>query len=184
MAIPHGGVPVGFEVAKALNLPFEIAFSKRIKHPANSDLSIGAVSVDDVVLDESTQFIPQNYVLHQVAVLQRQLKNQFEQFYEGNGQTSLSGKTVIVVDDVLRQTDELNACLQSIRKQGPAEIIIAVAVTTTKAAHLIHDNEHRLYYLFMELQPQSKACTYFPAIEEHETKRVLHYFREKSLAHQ
>jgi putative phosphoribosyl transferase len=80
LAVPQGGVPVGREIANALHLPFEIIFSKRIKDPANSDVSIGAVSLDEVVLQESTTYIPQSYIYHQITLIQKTLQSEFNKY--------------------------------------------------------------------------------------------------------
>jgi putative phosphoribosyl transferase len=173
LAIPRGGIPVGNQVAASLGIPFEIIFSKRIKHPAHSDQSIGAVSLDEVVLHE-TQFIPQNYVLHQVNLLQRTLQEQFHLYYGTNRiKKSIKNKTVILVDDVLRETDELMACLQTIGKEEPQKIVIASAVASIKAAHFVMEEGYDFHTLFTELNHHNKAFTYFPEIDDEETKGLF-----------
>lgn len=173
LAIPHGGIPVGYEVASALGIAFDIVFSKRIRHPANSDQSIGAVSMNEVVLHETTQFIPQHYVLNQIAQLQRMLQEQFHRYYGSKSKKSLRGKTVILIDDVLRDIDELQASLQTIRKEEPAKIILAAPVASIKVVYYLAEENYEFHYLFMELGHQTKAFTYFPEITEEESKLIF-----------
>lgn len=173
MAVPQGGVPVGFHLAKTLHLPFEIIFSKRIRHPAHSDISIGAVCMDEVVLQDSTQFIPQNYVSHQINLLKHQLQEDYHRYYGNEGTKNLSGKTVIIVDDVLRETDELEACIRTVLKQEPEQIIIAAAVVSGRAVYSLAESGHRVHYLFMDFLAHSKPDTYFPKLSEEETHAML-----------
>lgn len=172
VAVPHGGVPVGVEMAKALRLPLEISFSRRIKHPANSDLSIGAVSLDEVVLEEATQNIPQHYVLRQIELLKRSLQHQFEEYYNEREQTDFRGKSIILVDDVLREPGQLNASLQSLKKNEPERIIIATAVATSRSAALLMD-EYQFEYLYMDFQAPNKSRAYFTEMDENETHAVV-----------
>jgi putative phosphoribosyl transferase len=168
MAVPQGGVPVGRELAKALGLPFEIIFSRRIKDPANSDTSIGAVSLDEVVLQESNQYIPQSYIYHQIMVIRETLHSESRSFYSSHNKTNLQGRTVILVDDVLRETEELTACLNTVKRQNPRNIVIAAPVATSRAAHLLTEEQIRFVYLFMEFTGRNKAHTYFPVLTDEE----------------
>jgi putative phosphoribosyl transferase len=173
LAVPQGGVPVGREIANALHLPFEIIFSKRIKDPANSDISIGAVSLDEVVLQESTKFIPQSYIYHQITMIQKMLQTEFNKYYSDKEKKPLTDKTVIIVDDVLRETEELTACLLSVRKQNPKNIIIAAPVGTIKAANLLAEEEYQFVYLFMEFSGLNKAYTYFSELDQEESSELI-----------
>lgn len=169
MAVPNGGIPVGRELAKALELPFEIIFSRRIKDPANSDISIGAVSLDEVVLQESNKYIPQSYIYHQIMVIRQMLQSECRSFYSSHNKTSLQDRPVIIVDDVLRETEELTACLNTVQKQNPRNIIIAAPVATSGAAQLLAEEQYRFVYLFMEFNTRNKAYTYFPSVTDEET---------------
>jgi len=171
VAVPHGGVPVGIEMAKALRLPLEISFSRRIKHPANSDLSIGAVSLDEVVLDEITTNIPQHYVLHQIEQLKRTLQNEFDRYYSERERTDLAGKNIILVDDVIRDPGQLNASLQSLKKHKPGKIIVAAPVTTSRSASILDD--YTFEYLFMDFGSPSKSQAYFPDMDADESHAIV-----------
>src|SRR5687768_4700259 len=137
VGIPEGGIPVARQIAKSFGSPLEIVFSKRIKHPAHSDQSIGTVTLTDVVLHESTQFIPQSYVLNQINLMQRRLNAQFKEYYGDKTKKCLSGKTVILVDDVLQDVDELASCLTILEKENPERIIVAAAVSNIRVIRFL-----------------------------------------------
>lgn len=168
LAVPRGGIPVGLEIARTLELPFEIVFSKRIRHPAHSDQSIGAVSLEDVMLHESTQFIPQSYVLNQIASLQRSLHEEFRRYYGDKTRNSLEGKTVILTDDVLRDLDELTSCLATLKKEQPSRVVIAAAVISVRIIQFLEQHGFECFYLYSEIAHHSKPFTYFSELNEAE----------------
>lgn len=61
LAIPRGGVPVGYEIAKRLQLPLGILLSKKIGHPSNKEYAVGSVSLDSVIINERIQ-LPDDYI--------------------------------------------------------------------------------------------------------------------------
>ena len=65
LAIPRGGVPVGYEIAKKLQLPLDIVLSKKIGHPNNMEYAIGAVSMDSITLKEHPD-VPQKYIEEEI----------------------------------------------------------------------------------------------------------------------
>lgn len=127
LAIPRGGVPVGYEVARALHLPLDIALAKKIGHPGNSEYAIGAVSPDSVVINEELD-IPESYIKAEAERLQSALR-QRQQLFRGNRPPiDLKNKNVIIVDDGIATGYTLLATIQMLRKQQPAKIIVAVPV--------------------------------------------------------
>jgi putative phosphoribosyl transferase len=180
LAIPRGGVPVGQQIAGTLNVPFDIIFSRRIKHPAHGDLSIGAVSIDEIVLQDSTELIPQSYIQQQVSSIQRALKAECQRYYENATQKSIRDKTVIIVDDVIREIDEVSACLHTIRKQEPEKIVVACAVANVKAVNFLIDEGIEFHYLLTEFHTQTKAYSYFPELSENETTELFKNTRQLS----
>ncbi len=134
MAIPRGGVITGAELSATLGLPLEIIPCRRIANPADSDKSIGSVSSEQAIIHQADHDIPQNYIQHQICMLQSAIKNE-RRFYYGDSQPApLTDRTVIVVDDFIISGDTMVACLNAIRAQNPREIIIATPVMTTDAA--------------------------------------------------
>ena len=126
--------------------------------------------MDEIVLHDSSKFIPQSYIYHQIMLIRKTLQSQFHSYYSNHTQPSLENRTVILVDDVLRETEELTACIQSIRKQNPKNIIVAAPVATSRAAHLLAEEEFRFFYLFMEFTAHNKPYTYFPQVAEEEER--------------
>lgn len=134
LAIPRGGVPVGYGIAKALHLPLEITMAKKIGHPSNPEYAIGAVSLDEFYLDEEVS--PQ-YIQKETARIKEELSLRLQNFMNGRKLTDLKGKNVIVVDDGIATGRTLVACIKSIRKRNPAKLIIAAPVASVHASSIM-----------------------------------------------
>ena len=134
VAVPRGGVEVGYHLANMLNIPMEISPCRKIKHPAYNNQSVGTVCIDDAVIKEESRNIPQDYIYHQIILLQHTLRADCDYYRTGRKAMSLTGKTVILVDDLVQSGDTLMACIKSIKKQKPLKIISAVLVTSPEAA--------------------------------------------------
>ena len=137
LALPRGGVPVAFEVAKALNAEMDLLFVRKIGAPGYAELGLGAV-VDgadpQLVLNEDIvrQLAPNpNYIR---AEMQRQLAEieRRRRAYTGNRPpVEVAGRTVIIVDDGIATGGTIKAALKGLRKNGPARLILAVPVAPT-----------------------------------------------------
>src|ERR1035437_1015436 len=65
LAVPRGGVPVGYEIAKALHLPLEVFLSKKIGHPNNPEFAIGSVTLNGTVINENVAGADREYITRQ-----------------------------------------------------------------------------------------------------------------------
>ncbi|MBL7859336.1 MAG: hypothetical protein JNM57_16710 [Cyclobacteriaceae bacterium] len=176
LGIPRGGVPVGYHLAKMLNLPFDIILCKKITHPGCAEKSIGSVSLDDVFISsESCRDVPQDYVGHQITLIRHSLAAQHN-FYKGStASLEVSHKTVILTDDVLTTADTMLAAVKSIRKKMPASIIVAVPVTTAEASVSLAQETDDFIFLMMESlgSPIGHGYENYPDITEDEVKELI-----------
>ena len=77
LAVPRGGVPVGYVIAKRLNLPLDIVLSKKIPHPLNKEFAVGAVSLESMIVDEHLD-IPKNYINEEIIRLRKSLQEKYK----------------------------------------------------------------------------------------------------------
>lgn len=129
-ALPRGGVVLGYEVAKELNLPLEITLIKKIGHPANPEYAIGAVSLSDIILN-GHEDVAEEYIETATKNIRKLLNERYQLYYGKKPPINLKNKTVIVVDDGIATGKTLMASLKLIKRQNPAEIIVAVPVAPT-----------------------------------------------------
>jgi len=132
LALPRGGVPVAFEVARALHAPLDVFLVRKLGLPGREELAMGAIATggvrvlnEDVVrgLDISDDVID--------AVAEEELRelDRRERAYRGNRPPpDVRGRTVIVVDDGLATGSTMRAAVAALRRQGPARIVVAAPV--------------------------------------------------------
>ena len=132
LALPRGGVPVGFEVARALNVPLDVFIVRKLGVPGHDELAMGAIATggvrvlnDDVVI--SLELEPE--VIDAVAAREEKELARRERLYRGaRPAPDVHGRTVILVDDGLATGSTMRAAVAALRKQGPARIVVAVPV--------------------------------------------------------
>lgn len=139
ITIPRGGVPIGYTLAKQLNLPLEVTLSKKIGHPSNKEYAIGAVTLEDVVLSNIAFQVSEDYIEEETIKIRKLLKQRFKQYYGTNKPLILKDKTVIIVDDGVATGNTLISSIQFIEKQKPAEIIVALPVASKTALKRLRD---------------------------------------------
>lgn len=141
VSIPRGGVPIGMQLAKELKLPLEVVLSKKIGHPLNKEFAIGAVTLDGVVLNDIAHDISEEYIKNEIARIRDLLKQRQEAFYGNVKPLSLSGKTVILVDDGAATGSTLLSCVSLLQKQLPKKIVVAIPVAPPSVCKKIEQSK-------------------------------------------
>jgi len=134
LAIPRGGVPIGYYIAEDLDLPLEIVLSKKIGHPNNSEFAIGSVSLQGVVIDESVTGIPKDYIERESNRILEVLEEKFKLFMGDCKLIDLKNRTVIIVDDGVATGNTIMATINAVKKSYPKKIIVAVPVSPIESA--------------------------------------------------
>jgi predicted phosphoribosyltransferase len=130
LALPRGGVPVGYEVARALGAPLDVFLVRKLGVPGYEELAMGAVATGDVRVlnDEIVRGL--GISGHQIdAVVERELPElgRRERLYRGGRPPpDVVGRTVILVDDGLATGATMRAAVEALRQQQPARIVVAV----------------------------------------------------------
>jgi len=132
MAIPRGGVPVAYEVAKALAVPLDVIVVRKLGLPGQQELAMGAIASGGVrVLNEDVVRalrIPER-TIDSVAALETAGLERRERSYRGERPAEdPTGRTVILVDDGLATGSSMQAAIAALRARGAASIVVAVPV--------------------------------------------------------
>lgn len=134
LALPRGGVPVAEPVARVLGAPLDVLISAKLGAPGQPELGFGAVSEGDAVyLDRDTVrllALSEEEVDMAIAEARAKVARRVARYRGGRALPSLQGRTVIVVDDGIATGGTARAAVRSVRRQGPARIVLAVPVAS------------------------------------------------------
>lgn len=135
LALPRGGVPVAFEVARALHAPLDVIIVRKLGVPGEEELAMGAIASGGVRVlnDDVVQMlaIPEE-VINKVSIHEQHEVERRERLYRGDRPAyDVHGRTVILVDDGIATGATMRAAVAAVRHQHPARIIIAVPVAAS-----------------------------------------------------
>ncbi len=132
LAVPRGGVVVGAEIAQALGAPLDVYITRKIGAPGNEELAIGAIAGDGtVILDEAiarSTGAGDRYIAQETERQRQGMARRLKRYRGERPWPILKGKTVILVDDGVATGATTLAALRALRKQEPAQLILAVPV--------------------------------------------------------
>lgn len=143
LALPRGGVPVGYEVARALNAPLDVLIVRKIGAPDQPELAVGAVAeggqpeLDAVLLDRLG--LDRSDLAETIAAEQAELERRLRSYRGHRDGPQLAGATVVVVDDGLATGASAGAALRAVRRRGPARVVLAVPVAAPESVDRLRD---------------------------------------------
>jgi|YelNatPaOPRAMG01_1025707.scaffolds.fasta_scaffold81264_2 putative phosphoribosyl transferase len=132
LAIPRGGVVVGYEIAQALDLPLDVIAPHKLGAPDNPELAIGAVAEDgSAVLDKQLIAylgVDAGYIEKEKERQKTETQRRLKVYRQGMAPRELKGKDVIVVDDGIATGSTMKAALLSVKNQGAKSVTVAIPV--------------------------------------------------------
>jgi putative phosphoribosyl transferase len=135
LAVPRGGLPVGAVVAEALNLPLDVMLTKKIGHPENPEVAVGAV---DLAGEEIGSFaeefgVTDEYLRREIPRLRTELRRRRTLYAESAEAVPIAGKIALLVDDGAATGFTLKVAAGALKSAGAARIVIAVPVAPPRA---------------------------------------------------
>jgi len=143
LGLPRGGVPVAYEVARALHVPLDVFVVRKLGVPGHRELAMGAIASGGVrVLNpeviESLQI--SKPIIDAVAAFEQKELERQQRAYRGDVPfPDLAGRTVIIVDDGLATGSTMRAAVRALRQSGPARIVVAVPVGAAETCRSLRD---------------------------------------------
>jgi putative phosphoribosyl transferase len=142
LALPRGGVPVGYEVAQALCVPLDILVVRKLGVPGQEELAMGAIASGGVRVMNEDVFpyvsLSENELAEIISREQTELERR-EKLYRGNRPSpEIAGKIIILVDDGIATGTSMRSAVEVLKKQHPSLVIIAVPVAPHFMASEFH----------------------------------------------
>jgi predicted phosphoribosyltransferase len=132
LALPRGGVPVAYEVARALHAPLDVFMVRKLGFPGYEELAMGAIATGGVrVLDEDLLRmleIPPEAIERVTEIELSELERRERKYRGDRPPPDVRGKTVILIDDGLATGSTMRAAVAALKKEGAKKIVVAVPV--------------------------------------------------------
>ena len=132
LGLPRGGIPVAYQIAKAINAPLDVWLVRKLGVPGQEELAMGAIASGSVMVlnNEIIQSLGiSRKVIHQVAVAEKQELERRDRAYRGDRlPPDIPGHTIILVDDGIATSSTLRAAIAALQQQQPKRIVVASPV--------------------------------------------------------
>ena len=132
IALPRGGMPVAYEVARALDLPLDILVVRKLGAPGHAEFAIGSLASGGICVVEEdivrSLRVPAAQLSEIIEREKAELERRERLYRGGRPPLDVFGKTVIIVDDGLATGSTMKAAVQAIKKMDPKAIVVAVPV--------------------------------------------------------
>jgi putative phosphoribosyl transferase len=132
LALPRGGVPVAYEVARALHAPLDVFLVRKLGVPDEEELAMGAIATGGVQVINDAVVSSHHVTAEQLQMVvekeQRELERRELLYRDGRPLPAIQGKTVILIDDGLATGASMRAAIKALRQLAPARIVVAVPV--------------------------------------------------------
>jgi putative phosphoribosyl transferase len=181
LALPRGGVPVGFEIARALGAPLDVVLVRKIGAPSQPELAAGAI-VDgeepELVVNEeivAALGVPQEYLRREAARQLEEIERRRRVYLEGRAPVSVAAKTAIVVDDGIATGATMRAALRAVRRRGPRRLVLAAPVAAPEAIADLRPEVDEVVCLSMPAYLGGIGAAYedFHQLDDEEVRELL-----------
>jgi putative phosphoribosyl transferase len=153
LAIPRGGVVVGYEIAHMLGLQLDVIIPHKLGAPDNPELAIGAITEDGTaILDENLityMSVTQNYIHEESERQKKEIGRRLKLYRQNTVAPNLKGRNVLIVDDGIATGSTMKAALASVQKQGAANVTVAVPVGPPSTIHELRSQTDNVICLYM-----------------------------------
>jgi predicted phosphoribosyltransferase len=180
LALPRGGVPVAYEVAKALDAPLDVFLVRKLGVPGQEELALGAIATggvrvlnNDIVqaLDISEE------VIDTITAREQQELHRRERLYRGErAPAEVRGRTVILIDDGLATGSTMRAAAAALRQQEPARLVVAVPVAAASTCDEFRTEVDEVVCFFTPTPFYAVGIWYedFAQTTDEEVRELLH----------
>ena len=179
LGLPRGGVPVGFEIARALDAPLDVFLVRKLGVPGHEELAMGAIASGGVRVENEEVVrllgIPSN-VLEAVAVRETaELERREAAFRPGRPPVDVSDRIVILVDDGLATGSTMRAAARALAQMDPEELVMAVPTAGAATVENLRDEVDRVVVASLPEPFFAVGLSYedFTQVTDRDVRRLL-----------
>jgi putative phosphoribosyl transferase len=180
LAIPRGGVPLGYVIAKRLHLSLEVVLSKKIGHPQHKEFAIGAVTLKSQVLSDAAKAIPAIYIEEETKKIRALLTKRYQEYYGAKTPQKLKGKILIIVDDGIATGNTIISTIEMLHEEQPEKIVVAIPVSSQSALQKLQNtpfvDDVICLYAPSNFRAVGQFYKNFDQVDDTEVKTLLNTF--------
>jgi putative phosphoribosyl transferase len=181
LALPRGGVPVAFEIAKSLGAPLDLVLVRKIGAPFQPELAIGAVvdgKTPELVLNAGLVAelgIPQTYIDEERDEQLKEIERRRELYLGGRPRLDVSGRTALIVDDGIATGATIRAAIRATRRATPKSIVLAVPVAPVETLNTLRSEADEIVCLeeYEDFGAIGLYYRHFPQITDETVRDLL-----------
>jgi putative phosphoribosyl transferase len=183
LAIPRGGVPVGYEIAKRLNAEFDVIVPRKMPIPWNPEAGFGAITADGTIVLNQPMVESLGLTQEDIQKVAEEVKAEVirrTKVYRGDKPPpNVEGRPVLLVDDGLASGYTMLAAIESVRKLSPAEVVVAVPVASTSAARIVRQAADKLVAIIISSHLPFAVADFYLEWRDLTDEEVLSYLQKK-----
>ena len=174
LALPRGGVVLGYEIAKSLGAPLDLVITRKIGHPDNPEYAICAVAEDGHTLcNEVERSNINDEWFDKVVVEEQEEAKRRRKLYLKGKRKNIKGKTVIIVDDGIATGLTLGLAIKEVKHDDPKKIIVAVPVAPREAVDEISREVDEFVSLYVPQIYLGAVGAYYDSFEQVSDEEVV-----------
>lgn len=179
LALPRGGVPVAFEIAKKLTLPLDLCLVRKLGLPSHRELAMGAIASDGVILLNLNIIkcykVSQTEIAAVIARERKELARRDRVYRQNRSLPNIENQTVILVDDGIATGSTIRAAISLLRKQHSQAIIVAIPVADSSICEELRQEVDEVVCLYETENLHSISSWYrdFSQTEDREVQDLL-----------
>jgi putative phosphoribosyl transferase len=188
LALPRGGVVTGVEIANRLKAPLDVLIVRKIGHPWQPELAVGAVSeTGSIVYNEdvvASTGVTKDYLRGEAARQREEIARRQQLYRGGQKLMNLRGKTVILVDDGVATGATMKAAVETLRRQQVGKLIVGVPVAPPSTAAELQRMVDVFVCMAMPEDFMSVGSYYedFKQVTDADVMQLLQDFRRRAAA--
>lgn len=175
LALPRGGVVLGAEIAKRLDLKLDLIIAKKIGHPTNPEYAICAIAEDGPPVCNLAEVknIDARWLAEEIILARNEIKRRRQKYLGEIRPYSVKGKTVIIVDDGVATGITMLAAIDELKQHSPKRIVVAIPVTPFDTAQKLKEIADDLVSLFIDETYLGAVGAYYEDFRQVEDSEVI-----------